>query len=133
MRATLANGLLRVGRFEEAISNFEAAISQNPFAYIWYQNGLTRALILMEKYEEAIPRIKTVLEQDANHIQGLLFLAVACLKLGRTEESIQAIAKARSIAPSLRISHVPGLMLVDSPKAMARFCESLRDAGLPEE
>jgi adenylate cyclase len=134
IRAFLAYALLHCGEYEEALEHLQAAMQLNPFAPIWYRNGLTRALYLTGRSKEAGVVIDDNLATDNSNIQAWLMRGLVLRDLGRRDEARAGVSEARRLAPDLRVSHIPQLMLIhhSDEKSIDMLKSGLADLGLPE-
>ncbi len=133
IRGFLGYALLHCARYEEALEHLRAAMKLNPFAPIWYRNGLVRALVFTGRSEEALPVIDDNLAVDDSNIQAWLMRGLILTELGRAAEAHAAVAEARRLAPHLRVAHIPGLMLIpdDDVTTIDMLQTGLTALGLP--
>jgi len=132
VRAFLAITLLHAGHYREAAEHLRAAIALNPFYPTWYRNGLARALIFLHELDEALVLCDEILGIDRDFLQAWLLRAYICGQTGREADSHDAIHEIRRLAPSLRLGHLPGLLLINDAPSTQRFLNGIREAGLPE-
>ncbi len=99
LRCSLANGLARLGRHEEAITHYEHCIRLNPSAEYW--NNLGKALLNAGRYEESTNAFARVIEKhpwpDAYFHQALAFRS-----LGKLEKANELLCEAIKINPRYR-------------------------------
>ena len=131
-RAFLAVALVRAGIYHEAVDHYRAAMALNPFYPNWYRNGLVRSLSVLGEFDEALAISDEILSTDPDFLQAWLQKAYIFGQIGRSGDAEKAIREVRRLAPSLRLDHVPGLLLIKDAIDMQRFLDSLRKAGLPE-
>ncbi len=132
VRAFLAIALLHSGHYREAAEHLRAAMALNPFYPTWYRNGLARALIFLHELDEALVLCDEILGIDPAFLQAWVLRAYICGQTGRKTDSHDAIHEIRRLAPSLRLGHLPGLLLIVDTPATQRFLDGIREAGLPE-
>ena len=132
VRAFLAVALLHAGHYREAAEHIRAAMALNPFYPTWYRNGLARALIFLDELDEALVLCDEILGFDPDFLQAWLLRAYICGRTGREADARDAIHEVRRLAPSLRVGHLAGLLLIADAPATQRFLDGLREAGLPE-
>ena len=132
LRAFLAVALTRARSYHEAVENFHAAMSLNPFYPTWCRNGLARALILLSKFDEAMLVVEEILEIEPTHLNSWLHKACINSQLGRPGEADVAVKEIVRLAPNLRLGHVPELLMIKEETIIEPFLESLRQAGLPQ-
>lgn len=99
LRCSLANGLARLGSFEEAISQYRACIKINPSCEYW--NNLGKALLNAGRYQEAIDSFSQVI---ATHRWPDAFFhqALAYRSLGILEKADIQLSEAIKINPKYR-------------------------------
>ena len=89
----------KLGRYEEAITWFDKALSIDPrnFYSLSYKGA---ALGLLGRYEESINWIDKSLEVNPNALETLNGKAAALFALGRKQDAMEWIDKALSIDPT---------------------------------
>jgi TolB-like protein/Tfp pilus assembly protein PilF len=92
--------LLPLGRFQEAIIQFERDLELDPLSVI------SRAFLAMTLFsaglsDRAFTEVQTCLVIDETHWLPLLVMSVICVQLGRVEEARQAAEKSVRAAPGL--------------------------------
>lgn len=99
LRCSLANGLTRLGRFEEAIEHLKACIEKS--ASSEYHNNLGKALLNAGRYQEAVDAFAEVISEkrwpDAYYNQ-----AQAYRSLGNLEKANEKLVEAIKINPKYR-------------------------------
>lgn len=99
LRCSLANGLTRLGQFEEAIEQFKKCIEKN--ATSEYYNNLGKALLNAGRYQEAVEAFAEVIRNkrwpDAYYNQ-----AQAYRSLGLLEKANEQLVEAIKINPKYR-------------------------------
>jgi len=85
-----ANCLAALGRSEEALAGYRAALELDPECVDGYAN-LGALLIQMEQYEEALVCIEKALKRDPGHGDAGLNGAIALNRLGHPESALRAI------------------------------------------
>lgn len=99
LRCSLANGLTRLGQFEEAIEQFKKCIEKN--ANSEYYNNLGKALLNAGRYQEAVEAFAEVMRgkrwPDAYYNQ-----AQAYRSLGLLEKANEQLIEAIKINPKYR-------------------------------
>ena len=90
--------LSRLGRDEEAIIQFEKALTLKPdFAAAHYQCGL--ALAKLERHEVAIGHYRRAVALDPCSAAAYNDLAMSLTKLGRHQEAVAALERALALLP----------------------------------
>jgi tetratricopeptide (TPR) repeat protein len=96
-RFGLANIQREKEQFDDAITNYLEVIRQQPgFSPARLGAGMT--LVLCERYGEAEPHLRRLLEDDADHTLGLHLLADALAGQGRYSEAVALLDRAIAIA-----------------------------------
>ncbi|HNV69682.1 MAG TPA: tetratricopeptide repeat protein [Candidatus Ozemobacteraceae bacterium] len=95
----LANALSRLGKFDEAVTEYQAAIQRQPKPV--YLNNLGKTLNDMGNYEEATRIFDQVL-QLTKWPDTWYHKALAFKQLGRLEEADQALLEALKLNPQYR-------------------------------
>ncbi len=101
----LALALARIGRNDEAIALFEAAIRSEPAARAAHL-GLARALLVVGRPTEAFQRADAALALDMEDAEAWATVAEALQALGEQNLSAQAFERALSLAPLDAGAHV---------------------------
>ena len=100
LRCSLANSLVRLGRFEDAVVNYRLCIESHPQTEE-YWNNLGKALLNIGRYQEAIEAFDVVIKNrrwpDAFFHRGL-----AHSSLGQLNDALNDFTEAVSINPKYR-------------------------------
>ncbi len=99
LRCSLANGLARLGRFEEAIDHYQQCIKQSPSSEYW--NNLGKALLNAGRYEESIVAFEKVTEKQP-WPDAFFHRAQAYRSLGQLEKAYEQLCEAIRINPKYR-------------------------------
>ena len=132
VRAWFAYSLTSAGYYREAVEHFRAAMSLNPFYPNWYRGSLARDLFCLDEFDEALTLLDEVLEAEPANLLAVLNRAYIYEQIGREADARKAISEVRRLAPNLRVSHMPGILLVNDAAALKRYSDGVRKAGLPE-
>ena len=132
LRGYFGLALTRAEEYGEAAKHFRAAMSLNPFCPNWYYNGLSRALLFLGEYEEALGFCEQVLDLEPTHLNSWLQKACVLSQTGRLDEAKDAVAEIHRLAPDLRLGHVPELLMVGDEVKIQHLIDSLNEVGLPE-
>lgn len=124
--------LLHAGQYAEAVENVRAAMAMNPRHPNFYFNFMTRALLPMGQYVEALSYAERLLSEEPSNVLANLQQAVILMRLERQDEARVAVARVRQIAPSLRARHIPRMYLQNDADYLRAFADALIEAGLPE-
>ncbi len=132
VRAFLAVALLHAGHCREAAEHLRAAMALNPVYPTWYRNVLARMLIPLDELDEALALSDEILGIEPEFFQAWLQRAYIYGQTGREADSRDAVHEIRRLAPSLRVGHLAGLLLINDAPSTQRFIDGIREAGLPE-
>lgn len=132
IRSFLAFALIRVGEYREAEEHLRAGMSLNPFFPNWYRVGLSRVLMILDEFEEALALVEDALRAQPGSIVSRVNQIYLLGQLGRSDEARRAIGDFAHHAPNFRLEHVPGELLIDDPAAIQKIVDGLREVGFPE-
>ena len=132
VRCYLSYALMHVGRYEEAIENFQAAITLNPHAPNWYLGGYSRALLCLGRFAESLEITDRILAEEPGFFQAWIHRIYIYQKTGKDLETQASMIEAMRLAPQFRLCHIPGFFLHRDPAFLQTMTETLRSAGLPE-
>ena len=132
LRGWLAFVLMHAGNFREATEHFRAAMSLNPYYPNMYRNGLSRSLMFLCEFDEAKALLDEILEIEPAYLQAWLGRAYIYGQTDREVHASEAISKVRQLAPNMRVSHMPWILMINDEAATKNFMDGLREAGLPE-
>ena len=126
----LGQFLLDHGRVDEAIDQFQIALSIDP-GYPEARTNLAIALTKKGRIDEAITHLQTVLNGYPNDAKAHENLGTALLKKGDSQSAIAAYEKALSIQPRYPSAHYSiGMALDDSGRideAIAHYQEAVQE------
>jgi len=94
-----AIGFERVGRTDEAISEYREAVRLRP-DIPGYQSALGVALAKTGHYGEALPYLKEAIRLYSKNAPAQYWLGVSLVQLGRTDEGISALQQSVKVNPS---------------------------------
>jgi len=124
--------LMFAGRNEEAITLFQEALRLNPKPNNNLYRHFGNALANTGRYEEAIALQKKAIEQNPNDIFAYMVMASVCSMAGREAEARAAAKEVLRLNPNFSVRQVRNVR-PDKDRAVAkRWCNTLREAGLPE-
>jgi adenylate cyclase len=127
-----ASILMFAGRNEEAIPFFKEALRLNPKPPNTYYRHYGNALANLGRYDEAIALQKKAIEQEPNDIFAYMVLASVCIMAGREAEARDAAREVLRLNPKFSVAQVDKIR-PDKDRAVAkRWCDTLRQAGLPD-
>jgi adenylate cyclase len=132
VRAFYGIVLVHAGRYEEAVEHIRAAMALNPRYPNFYLNIMTRSLLSMGRYDDALPYSERQLALEPDNLLSNLQYTMIMLRRGRETDARAAIERVRQIAPNLRTRHIRQLYLQNDNDFMTEFAEALNAVGLPE-
>jgi adenylate cyclase len=130
MRGMVLNFL---GRPDEGLKDIELAIRHNPHHPDWYLIGIGRAYYMLGRYEEAIPHIERLVAATPELAVGRLLLVAVYVGSGRLDAARAEVSAYLKISPGLTIGQVRMIVPFQKEEDLDRYCDLLRQAGLPEE
>ncbi len=131
-QARLGQQLLLMGRPEEAIERFQAAMRLSPVYPIWYLGRLGDAYRLAGRPDEAIAAFKGVLERKPNDvIHGRIRLVATLMSIGKTASAKSEASRIIELKPSFNVSSYMKTRLYQHQKIREALKEALLAAGLP--
>ena len=123
-----------LGQHEVAIEHIAKAIRFNPLDPSLYsmQGATALAHFFAGRYDDALKWSEKTLREKPSFLPSLRMVAMSHALAGRLELAKDAIARAREIDPTLRISTLTAQLPLNRPEDRAKYEEGLRRAGLPE-
>jgi TolB-like protein/class 3 adenylate cyclase len=122
------------GEPEQAIERFAKAMRINPLDPLIFllQAGTACGHLFAGDHEEAAVWAEKALHERPRLIIALR-IAAACFALGgRLEQAKKVAGRVRELSPQFRIAQAKSLFPLRRPEDLAKYCEGLRLAGLPE-
>jgi adenylate cyclase len=122
------------GQPNVALERFSRAMRLNPLDPFMFlmQFGAACSHLFVGDHEEAAAWAERALRERPNALIGLR-IAAACFALAeRLDDARKAATRLRELAPHFRISHVKATFPLRRAEDLAKYCEGLRLAGLPE-
>ena len=95
---TLGHALLKLGRINDAIETFQAAVGRNPQDFLGYSN-LGTVLLLDGRSDEAAAALRRAAELNSNDAASWSTLALALASCARIDEGIAAAQRAVQLEP----------------------------------
>jgi len=120
------------GDAARAIDYFSRALRLSPLdnrIFVLY-SGLSTALIMVGRFEEAVDWAKKSVEINRLWVSGHKALASALANSGRVTEAREAAARVISMDPSYRLARTTAL--IKSGPELDRVIEGMRKAGIPD-
>jgi len=135
--ARLAQVMLYSGRFEEALRLIKKAMRLCPTPRVWYPVILGLAYNSLERYEEAIPVLKQLLERcrrgecPPNWAQAGLI--VSYIGLGREEEARAEAKELLRVDFTYSLERYRKQSFYKDPARLEWYLSALRKAGIPDK
>ena len=126
----LASVLNHTGQPEKAIGLVKKAMRLNPEYSGWYDLTLGWSYALLDRYEEAMAALQSLLKRDPAHLFAHLQLAAIYSASGRETEARAAAADVLRIDPEFTLERVRQHLPFQDPAAIERYLAILRQAGL---
>jgi len=95
----MGNVLFRLNRFEQAVECYKKALDINPSLEDAHEN-IARALICLEKKDEAIAHFKKVVENDSRNYKPYYIIARLYSESERYSEAVEALESCLRLNPS---------------------------------
>ena len=130
--AHMANLLIDLGRFPEALDWLQRAVRLNPLHPAWYLYAIGEAHYGARQYEQAVEPLRSAINRFPTFITPRRHLAATYAQLGRTDEAKAEIATALRLDPSLSISMYRARVQYVNSEDLEHYLDGLRKAGLPE-
>jgi adenylate cyclase len=135
--ARLAQVMLYSGRYEEALTLIKKAIRLCPIPRTWFPAVLGQAYNNLERYEEAIPVFKQLLERcrkgECPPDWAQRGLIVSYIGVGREEEARAEAEELLRADPTYSLEKYSKSNFYKDPARLERFLSALRIAGIPEK
>ena len=132
-QARLGQQLLLMGRPEEAIEHFQAAMRLSPVYPIWYLGRLGDAYRLAGRPDEAIAAFRGVLERKPDDIiHGRIRLVATLIDIDEIVEAQAEAARILEIKPSFTVTSYMKTRLYQDQGVHKDLRSALVAAGLPE-
>jgi adenylate cyclase len=130
--AHMANLLIDLGRFDEALEWLKRAVRLNPLHPAWYLYAIGEANYGARRYEQALEPLRSAVHRYPKFITPRRHLAATYAQLGRIEEARAEIEAALNRDSSLTISFYRRRLQYVNAADLDHYLDGLRKAGLPE-
>jgi adenylate cyclase len=135
--ALLSQTMRYSGRFEEALELIKKAMRLSPNPRVFYPITLGWAYYQLERYEEAIPVFKHLLERcrrgECQPWLGRQGLIASYMGLGREEEALAEAEELLRVEPKFSLEGSRKTNFAKNPEQLERVLSALRKAGIPEK
>jgi adenylate cyclase len=128
--AWYAMSLTFAGRPEEAIPFFQKAIRLNPFGPAWYFFNLGSALLMTERFEEAVSAEKKALQRSPDNLLAHVLLATTYSMMGREQEARAEAAEVLRINPKFTMDYYVKTLPYKDQSLTESLVAACRKAGL---
>ncbi|HJS74183.1 MAG TPA: tetratricopeptide repeat protein, partial [Vicinamibacteria bacterium] len=98
LEQAFANGLSRAGRFEEAMAHYQAILARTP-CYLGALTNLGAAHERRGNVEEGIRAYERAIQCDSTYVNAYRNLGAALARKGDLGRALEALRKARTLAP----------------------------------
>ena len=121
------------GGYDRAVADAEKALRLSPLEPLVYiaAFALAFARLLTGRAEETVAHARKAIEGNRNFAFSYCALALACARLDRRREALEALRDLRRAAPGFRIGTLRRIRFADAA-ALQSDIALLRAAGLPE-
>ena len=131
-RYNYANVLIHAGDPAGAESEIRLAMTLNPFHPPGWRAALGRALLAVNRPQEALAELRFCVARMPSYMPGLLPLAIAAAEIGHHDEARAAVAALLRIIPGLTVRSARETLFFRSAAMIVRTLAGLRAGGLPE-
>jgi len=94
----IAETLVRLGRFEEAVPEFEQAVEEEPGA-VWIRNNLGNVLTRLGRWVDATAQFREAIRIEPDNADALVNLGACVLNEGKVEEAVALFRRAVGLDP----------------------------------
>jgi adenylate cyclase len=126
----LAAVLNSTGQPERAIGLVKKAMRLDPHYPDWYDLTLGWSYILLERYEEAMAALQSLLTRHPDHVVAHVQLAAIYSAADREAEARAATAEVLRLDPEFSLERVRQWLPFQDPAVIERYLAGLRQAGL---
>ena len=122
-----------VGRSQESLQLYKAAMRLMPIPTNNLLRGYAVALRDADRYEESIPLLKRALKQEPNDLMVHVNLTQCYWLLGREDEAFKAAAEVLRLNPKFSVVVYAKRLPLKNQEVKERCIDALRKAGLPDK
>jgi len=129
--ATMFGWTLRsVGRYEEAIREYERAMRLDPMQIRWPLTQLGTTYFMMGRHEEAIATCRKSLDLSRTQLAAWLILVMAYSSLDRMDEARAAASEVLKLSPNFSVDHFAKALPYKNEADREFMVDALRKAGM---
>jgi adenylate cyclase len=118
------------GRYGEAITLLQKVMRLDPLGSPFYYMQLGNAFLFSGRFEEAVPKYKTLIERAPDNIWGHSQLAATYSMMGRMDEARAQIAEVRRINPKFSVEFFRKTSALKDRSKIDEIANALSKAGL---
>ena len=131
LSATMFGWTLRcVGRYEEAIQQYERAMRLDPKSIATPLTQLGTTYVMMRRHEEGIEACRKSLEIQSRNLAAWITLVIAYSSLDRMEEASAAASEVLKMNPNFSVEHFAKAMPYKNQADRELMADALRKAGM---
>jgi adenylate cyclase len=125
-----AYNLVNEGRSKEAIPLFQQALRLNPYCPPNWHHNFGHALWFAQRFAEAVPQFKKVIQLVPNHNTAHAWLAITYLMLGRETEARAEAEEHLRINPKFSVDTFAKTRVYKEQSETDRLVAAMRRVGL---
>jgi adenylate cyclase len=122
--------LRSVGRYEDAIKEFERALRLDPLNTTFALTQMGMTYLIMRRYDDSISACRKALEGNFGNLGAHLTLAMAYSSSGKMDEARAAASDVLKVSPNFSVEHFAKALPSKHEEDRAFVVDALRKAGL---
>ena len=122
--------LRSVGRYEEAMKEYERALRLDPLNTDHTLTQIGTTYLMMRRYDESISACKKALQGNPRFLAAHITLAMAYSSLGDMKEAREASSEVLKLSPNFSVEHFAKALPYKDEGDREFMADSLRKAGL---
>jgi adenylate cyclase len=122
--------LRSVGRYEEAIREYERAIRLSPLSTRFPLTQVGTTYVMMGRYEEGIVTSRKAVELLKTNLPAFITLAIAYSSLDRLDEARSSASEVLELSPNFSVEHWRKALPYKDQVLKEHFVSALHKAGL---
>jgi len=119
-----------VGRYEEAIEQYERAMRLDPLSIQTALAQLGATYVMMRRHEEAIETCRKAVEMNPRDLGALIPLVIAYSSLDRMEEARSAAQEVLKVSPNFSVEPFAKVIPYKNEADRQFVADALRKAGM---